>query len=74
MLYFVNIASEFMWFDEEYGQGTIFCNDELELYVNEEVFDLKDEALKALILGKYIDIDKRHGYLFCRVFYHYFII
>ena len=52
------IASEFMWFDEEYGQDTIFCNDKLGLYVNEEVFDIKDKALKALILGKYIDIDK----------------
>ena len=46
------IASEFMWFDEEYGQDTIFCNDELGLYVNEEVFDLQDKDLKALVLGK----------------------
>lgn len=52
------IASEFMWFDEEYGQDTIFCNDELGLYVNEEVFDLQDKELKALVLGKYVDIDK----------------
>ena len=47
-----------MWFDEEYGQDTIYCNDELGLYVNEEVFDIEDKELKALILGKYIDIDK----------------
>ena len=52
------IASEFMWFDEEYGQDTIFCNDELGLYVNEEVFDLQDKDLKALVLGKYVEIDK----------------
>lgn len=52
------IATEFMWFDEEYGQDTIYCNDELGLYVNEEVFDIEDKELKLLILGKYIDIDK----------------
>ena len=52
------IATEFMWFDEEYGQDTIYCNDELDLYVNEEVFDLEDRELKKLILGKYVDIDK----------------
>jgi len=52
------IATEFMWFDEEYGQDTIYCNDELELYVNEEVFDIEDIELKKLILGKYVDIDK----------------
>jgi prolyl-tRNA synthetase len=52
------IATEFMWFDEEYGQDTIYCNDELGLYVNEEVFDIEDKELKSLILGKYIDIDK----------------
>ena len=52
------IATEFMWFDEEYGQDTIYCNDDLGLYVNEEVFDLEDRELKKLILGKYVDIDK----------------
>ena len=52
------IASEFMWFDDEYGQDTIFCNDELGLYVNKEVFDLQDTELKKLLLGKYVDIDK----------------
>lgn len=52
------IATEFMWFDEEYGQDTIYCNDELNLYVNEEVFDIQDKELKALVLGKYVDIDK----------------
>lgn len=52
------IASEFMWFDEEYGQDTIFCNDELGLYVNEEVFDIEDKELKTLVLGEYVDIDK----------------
>lgn len=52
------IATEFMWFDEEYGQDTIYCNDELGLYVNEEVFDIADKELKSLILGEYIDIDK----------------
>lgn len=52
------IATEFMWFDEEYGQDTIYCNDELGLYVNEEVFDIEDKELKTLILGEYIDIDK----------------
>lgn len=52
------IASEFMWFDDEYGQDTIFCNDELGLYVNEEVFDLQDEELKKLVLGKHYNIDK----------------
>ena len=52
------IATEFMWFDEEYGQDTIYCNDELKLYVNEEVFDLEDSELKKLILGQYADIDK----------------
>ena len=52
------IASEYMWFDDEYGQDTIFCNDELGLYVNEEVFDLQDIELKKLVLGKYVDIDK----------------
>lgn len=52
------IATEFMWFDEEYGQDTIYCNDELKLYVNEEVFDLEDRELKKLILGQYADIDK----------------
>ncbi len=52
------IASEFMWFDEEYGQDTIFCNDELGLYVNEEVFDIEDKELKTLVLGNYVDIDK----------------
>ena len=52
------IATEFMWFDEEYGQDTIYCNDELGLYVNEEVFDIEDRDIKALVLGKYVDIDK----------------
>lgn len=52
------IASEFMWFDEEYGQDTIYCNDELGLYVNEEVFDIEDRQLKAIVLGKYVDLDK----------------
>lgn len=52
------IASEFMWFDEEYGQDTIFCNDEFGLYVNEEVFDIEDKELKALVLGEYVDVDK----------------
>lgn len=52
------IATEFMWFDEEYGQDTIYCNDELQLYVNEEVFDLEDQNLKQLILGDHINIDK----------------
>ena len=52
------IASEFMWFDDEYGQDTIFCNDELGLYVNEEVFDLQDEELKKLVLGKHYNIEK----------------
>ena len=52
------IASEFMWFDDEYGQDTIFCNDELGLYVNEEVFDLQDEELKKLVLGEHYNIDK----------------
>ncbi len=52
------IATEFMWFDEEYGQDTIYCNNELGLYVNEEVFDIEDKELKSLVLGKYIDIDK----------------
>lgn len=52
------IATEFMWFDEEYGQDTIYCNDELGLYVNEEVFDIEDKELKSLVLGNYIDIDK----------------
>ncbi len=52
------IASEFMWFDDEYGQDTIFCNDELGLYVSKEVFDLQDTELKKLVLGKYVDIDK----------------
>lgn len=52
------IASEFMWFDEEYGQDTIFCNDELELYVNKEVFDIKDIELKKLILGANFNIEK----------------
>ena len=51
------VASEFMWFDEEYGQDTILCNDELGLYVSSEVFDLKDESLKELILGKHKNID-----------------
>lgn len=52
------IASEFMWFDDEYGQDTIYCNDELGLYVNEEVFDLVDQEQKRLVLGDYVDIDK----------------
>ncbi len=52
------IASEFMWFDEEYGQDTIFCNDELGLYVNKEVFDLENKELKAIVLGKYVDVEK----------------
>ena len=52
------LASEFMFFDDEYGQDTIFCNDELNLYVNEEVFDLEDTRIKELILGKYVNIDK----------------
>ena len=52
------IATEFMWFNEEYGQDTIYCNDELGLYVNEEVFDIQDRDLKAKILGEYVDIDK----------------
>ena len=52
------IATEFMWFDEEYGQDTIYCNDELGLYVNEEVFDIEDRELRSLILGKYADVDK----------------
>ena len=52
------IASEFMFFDEEYGQDTVYCNDELDLYVNEEVFELEDKELKELILGEYVDIDK----------------
>lgn len=53
-----NIASEFMFFDDEYGQDTIYCNDKLNLYVNEEVFDLEDEKLKQLVLGENINIDK----------------
>lgn len=52
------VASEFMFFDEEYGQDTILCNDTLGLYVNEEVFDLEDEQLKREVLGEYFDIDK----------------
>ena len=54
------IASEFMFFDDEYGQDTIYCNDELGLYVNEEVFELEDENLKKQILGeyKYLDISR----------------
>ena len=52
------VASEFMWFDEEYGQDTIYCNDELGLYVNEEVFDIEDNELKAMVLGEYVNIDK----------------
>lgn len=52
------VASEFMFFDEEYGQDTILCNDQLNLYVNEEVFDLEDESLKALVLGEHLNIDK----------------
>ncbi len=52
------IATEFMWFDQEYGQDTIYCNDELGLYVNEEVFDIQDQDLKALILGENANIDK----------------
>lgn len=52
------VASEFMFFDDEYGQDTIFCNDELNLYVNEEVFDLEDIELKKLILKEYVNIDK----------------
>ena len=52
------IATEFMWFDEEYGQDTIYCNDDLNLYVNEEVFDIEDFNLKSMILGKYANIDK----------------
>lgn len=52
------VASEFMWFDEEYGQDCIYCNDKLGLYVNEEVFDLQDEKIKKVVLGKYYDIDK----------------
>ncbi|MDD4815957.1 MAG: His/Gly/Thr/Pro-type tRNA ligase C-terminal domain-containing protein [Clostridia bacterium] len=51
-------ASEFMFFDEEYGQDTIYCNDELNLYVNEEVFDLQDQTLKEYVLGEYKDTDK----------------
>lgn len=46
------IASEFMFFDEEYGQDIIYCNDELNLYVNGEIFETVDENLKELILGK----------------------
>jgi len=52
------IATEFMWFSEEYGQDAIYCNDQLGLYVNEEVFDLDDQELKKLILGENINIDK----------------
>ena len=52
------VASEFMWFDEEYGQDTILCNDKLNLYVNEEVFDVHDKDIKTQVLGEYIDIDK----------------
>lgn len=52
------IATEFMWFNEEYGQDTIYCNDDLGLYVNEEVFDINDKELKSLILGENINIDK----------------
>lgn len=52
------VASEFMWFDEEYGQDTIYCNDELNLYVNEEVFDIEDIELKKQILGEHYNIDK----------------
>ena len=52
------VATEFMWFDDEYGQDSIYCNDELGLYVNEEVFDIEDRELKKLILGEYVDIDK----------------
>ncbi|MCL2540448.1 MAG: His/Gly/Thr/Pro-type tRNA ligase C-terminal domain-containing protein [Firmicutes bacterium] len=52
------IASEFMFFDEEYGQDTIYCNDELGLYVNGEVFELEEEGLKELILREHKDIDK----------------
>lgn len=54
------IATEFMWFDEEYGQDIIYCNDDLGLYVNEEVFDIQDKKLKEQILGEFIDIDKSH--------------
>lgn len=53
-----NIASEFMFFDDEYGQDTIYCNDDLGLYVNEEVFDLEDQEVKKLILGDNLNIDK----------------
>jgi prolyl-tRNA synthetase len=52
------IATEFMWFDDDYGQDTIYCNDELGLYVNEEVFDMEDKDLKSLILGKNVDVSK----------------
>ncbi|MBO5885071.1 MAG: hypothetical protein J6Q51_04670 [Clostridia bacterium] len=52
------IATEFMWFDDEYGQDIVYCNDELGLYVNEEVFDIEDKELKKQILGEYVDIDK----------------
>ena len=54
------IATEFMWFNEEYGQDTIYCNDELGLYVNEEVFDLEDNNLKEAVLKKYSGINKSH--------------
>lgn len=52
------VATEFMWFNDEYGQDTIYCNDELGLYVNEEVFDLEDKQLKKQILGEYYNLDK----------------
>lgn len=51
------ISNEFMWFDEEYGQDTVLCNDEIGLYVSEEVFELEDESLKELMLGKYKNYD-----------------
>lgn len=56
------IASEFMFFDDEYGQDTIYCNDKLGLYVNKEVFDLQDKELKKIIMGEYVNIDKSHFY------------
>ena len=51
------IASEFMWFDDEYGQDIIYCNDEIDLYVNKEVLELQDNELKKLILGEFVDAD-----------------
>lgn len=49
-------SSEFMFIDEEYGQDTILCNEELGLYINEEIFDCEEEV-REMILGENKNLD-----------------